>query len=114
MSSRSSDLPIPEYDRLGAGDLEHRIRSLSAASLGELLTYEREHAARAVVLELLESRLQQVEAGSVLSSGGEPPKAPPDHRRGPRVSPATQGEPVHPPPHGEPGQPGRPKGDQRP
>ena len=113
MSTRSSELPIPEYDRLGVGDLEHRIRSLPAGDLGRLLTYEREHAARAGVLELLESRLKQVEAGSDLSHGGEPPGAPPDHRRGPRVSPATQGAPVHPPPHGEPGQPGHPKGDQR-
>lgn len=114
MPSSSSELPVSDYDRLSVGDLEHRVRSLPAASLEQLLTYEREHAARAPVLELLRSRLEQVETGSGLSPGGEPPQSPSDHRRGSRVDPSTSGQPVHPPPHGEPGQPGRPKGDQRP
>lgn len=107
-----SELPIPDYDRLGVGDLEHRIRSLPAASLRELLEYEREHAARLPALKLLEARLQQVEEGAPLSPGGEPPPPPPDHPRGSPVSPATGGHPIHPPPHGETAQPGRPKGDQ--
>lgn len=107
-------LPLPDYDQLSLGELEHRIRALSHAQLEELVRHEREHAARTPVVELLASRIAQLDAGATPSPGGEPPAAGPGPAGGSPVSPATAGQPVHPPPHGTPDQPGRPKGDQRP
>lgn len=109
-----SDLPLPDYDALSTGDIEHRIRSLPADSLERLVDYEREHADRTPVLELLRARLDQLAAGGELSPGGESPPPPDAHRRGSPVTGATAGQPVHPPPHGTPWQPAKPKGDQRP
>lgn len=107
--------PLPDYDELSVGELEHRVRSLSHSELTDLITYEREHAARTPVIELLTARRQQLEAGAEPSPGGSPP--PPAHGEGAAgrspVSPAGAGEPVHPPPHGTPDQPGSPKGDRR-
>lgn len=110
----SSGPPIPDYDALSVGDIAHRARSLSAAELERLLQYERAHAARTPVLEVLSARLAQLEAGHKPSPGGTPPPSPQDSRSGSPVGPDTAGEPVHPPPHGTPQQFGRPKGDQRP
>ncbi|HZG03594.1 MAG TPA: hypothetical protein VE546_08475 [Streptomyces sp.] len=108
-----SELPLPDYDHLSAGELEHRIRPLSPEALEELLRYEREHAGRPQVIALLTARLRQLEAGSPRSAGStEPPSAPRGEPGGSRVSPATSPQPHHPPPHGTPDQPARPKGDR--
>jgi len=105
--------PLPGYDELSAGELAHRIRSLSAAELADLMRYEREHAARTPVIELLAARQRQLEAGARPSPGGAPPPA---HGAGAAagspVRPSGSGEPYHPPPHGTPDQSGRPKGDR--
>lgn len=110
----SSGPVIPDYDSLSAGDIAHRARSLTSTELEQLVAYEREHADRTPVLETLNSRLAQLEAGQPPSPGGTPPPRPREGRRGSPVGPDTAGEPVHPPPHGTPQQSGRPKGDQRP
>lgn len=109
----SSGLPLPDYDALFAGDIGHRVRSLSAAEVEQLVRYERAHAARTPVLEVLPSRLEQLESGSAPSPGGASPPAPGEHRSGSPGGPETAGEPVHPPPHGTPQTSARPKGDAR-
>jgi hypothetical protein len=106
--------PMPDYDALSVGDIAHRARSLSAPDVERLMEYERGHAARTPVLEVLSARLAQLEAGHEPSPGGAPPPPPEGTRSGSPVGPDTAGEPVHPPPHGTPQQFGRPKGDQRP
>jgi hypothetical protein len=50
------DLPIADYDQIPPGELEHRIRSLSRPELEDLLEYERQHASRVQVLEMLTAR----------------------------------------------------------
>ncbi|MGD9482695.1 hypothetical protein WDH52_05445 [Streptomyces sp. TRM70308] len=114
---RHDELPLADYDHLPAGSLEHRIRSLTAGQVEELLAYERGHADRAQVVQVLTARLDQLASGSVPSGGDQdgprPEQAPPPASGSP-VSPATTPEPTHPPPHGTLDQRGKPKGDRRP
>ncbi|WP_432118571.1 hypothetical protein [Streptomyces sp. bgisy032] len=107
-------LPLPDYDHLPIGGLESRVRSLSEDEVEELLAYERSHADRLPVTELLGSRLEQLRAGAEPTSG-DPGALRPETGRGQAgspVSPATSPEPFGPPPHGTPDQRGKPKGDR--
>ncbi|NGN69939.1 hypothetical protein G5C51_39385 [Streptomyces sp. A7024] len=109
----SPDLPLPDYDRLPPADMAHRIRALSAAELERLIAYERAHAGRPIVIEQLLFRLRELEAGARPTGGGAAPGSvapPPDG--GSPVTPDTSAPSIHPPPHGTPDQPGRPKGDR--
>jgi hypothetical protein len=106
--------PLPGYDELSAGELEHRVRSLSHGELTDLMRYERKHAARTPVIAMLSARRRQLEAGAEPTPGGSPRPAHGEGAAGGSpVSPAGAGEPVHPPPHGTPDQSGSPKGDRR-
>ncbi|KAA0095437.1 hypothetical protein CIW49_23610 [Mycolicibacterium sp. P1-18] len=71
----ADELPLADYDQLTLGDLQHRIRSLSEDSLRTVLNHECGHAARVPVLEILEARLRELEAGAE-PSGGDPSRAP--------------------------------------
>lgn len=71
----AGDLPLPDYDQMSLGDLQHRARALNQDQLQTVLTYEAGHAARVPVLEILEARLRQLEAGAEPSSG-DPGRAP--------------------------------------
>ncbi|GAA2138526.1 hypothetical protein [Streptomyces synnematoformans] len=109
----SDQPPLDDYDRLSAGDIGHRIRSLTTEELERLLNYERTHANRAQVLETILFRMRQVAAGDSLSPGGlgtgsvAPPPQP-----GSPAGPDTASEPRHSPPHGTLDQRGKPKGDR--
>ncbi|MCX5521867.1 hypothetical protein OG342_03145 [Streptomyces bobili] len=107
-----STLPLPDYDHLPIGGLESRVRSLTAGEVEELLAYERTHADRLPVTEVLTSRLEQLEAGAEPTSGNPRALRPEQStgRSGSPVSPATSPQPFGPPPHGTPDQRGRPKG----
>ncbi|MFI5685217.1 hypothetical protein [Streptomyces sp. NPDC051636] len=112
--SGHSALPLPDYDQLPIGGLESRVRSLSAEEVEELLAHERTHADRPQVTELLEHRLEQLQAGAAPTSG-DPQGLRPEHgeaRAGSPVGPATSSQPLSPPPHGTPDQRGKPKGDR--
>ncbi|MBZ9641568.1 MULTISPECIES: hypothetical protein [unclassified Streptomyces] len=107
-------LPLPDYDHLPIGGLEARVRSLTAEEVEELLAYERTHADRVPVTELLTARLEQLKAGAEPTSG-DPAALRPEQgegHTGSPVSPATSPEPFGPPPHGTPDQRGKPKGDR--
>ncbi|PZT70133.1 hypothetical protein DN402_31300 [Streptomyces sp. SW4] len=109
-----SALPLPDYDHLPIGGLESRIRSLGVEDVEELLAYERSHADRLPVTELLANRLEQLRSGAEPSSG-DPGAVRPEQsqgRTGSPVSPVTSPEPHSPPPHGTPDQFGKPKGDR--
>ncbi|KWX56625.1 hypothetical protein [Mycobacterium sp. NAZ190054] len=82
----SGDLPLPDYDQLTIGDLQHRIRSLTETELQAVLTHEAGHAARVPVLEVLEARLRELQDGAEPSSG--------DPRRAPEVQSTPGGSPV--------------------
>ncbi|MEZ0342168.1 hypothetical protein ACAG25_19565 [Mycobacterium sp. pV006] len=73
--TESQELPIPDYDQLTLGDLQHRIRALTEEQLTAVLTHEAGHAARVPVLEILEARQRELEAGAE-PSGGDPQRAP--------------------------------------
>lgn len=81
-----NDLPLADYDQLALGDLRHRIRSLSEDELQKVLNHEAGHAARVPVLEILEARQRELEAGAEPSSG--------DPRRAPGVEQTPGGSPV--------------------
>ncbi len=107
-------LPLPDYDHLPIGGLESRVRSLTADEVEELLAYERSHADRRAVTELLAARLEQLHAGAEPTSG-DPGALRPEQAEGQAaspVSPATSAQPFSPPPHGTPDQRGKPKGDR--
>ncbi|CAL9346590.1 hypothetical protein SUDANB58_00376 [Streptomyces sp. enrichment culture] len=107
-------LPLPDYDHLPIGGLESRIRSLSVEEVEELLAYERSHADRMPVTQVLASRLEQLKSGAEPSSG-DPGALRPEQttgHAGSRVSPATSAQPTSPPPHGTPDQPAQPKGNR--
>jgi len=105
-------LPLPDYDHLPMGSLTHRIRSLDAAQLETLLTYEREHGDRVPVVQIIEARLAAVRDGAPLSSGS-PSTATADVAPSPEapatVSPQTAGPVINPPSHGDPTNPAQPR-----
>jgi hypothetical protein len=99
------ELPLPDYDDLTTGSIESRIRTLDADGVTVLLDYERQHAGRVQVVQLLEHRLRALTSGDATPSDGEPspaPEASTGTPGGSRVSPATQGPPQNPPFHGVP------------
>ncbi|MER7572581.1 hypothetical protein [Streptomyces sp. NPDC126514] len=101
-------LPLPDYDHLPLGSLESRVRSLSADEVEELLAYERSHADRLPVTQVLGTRLEQLRTGSEPTSG-DPGAVRPEQttgHAGSPVSPATSPQPSSPPPHGTPDQRG--------
>lgn len=84
--SDADELPLPDYDQLTMGDLQHRARALTHDELQTILTYEAGHAARVPVLQILEARLRELEAGAEPSSG--------DPRRAPDIASTPGGSPV--------------------
>jgi hypothetical protein len=97
------ELPLPDYDHLPIGSLQHRIRTLDVDGLERLIVYEEAHAHRLPVLELLRHRLEELRAGAT-PSGGAPdapmPEAPPPPSGEPPVTPARAGPTMNPPRHG--------------
>ncbi|WP_040336804.1 hypothetical protein [Candidatus Blastococcus massiliensis] len=105
-------LPIPDHDQLPVGGLTSRIRTLDAQGLQTLLTYERGHANRVQVVQMMEHRLKGLEEGGQ-PSGGDPAAAAADDpthaSAGSKVSEATTGPPVNPPSQGDPTNPAQPR-----
>lgn len=64
-------LPLPDYDETPLTSLSHQIRALEADEIRTLLEYERAHANRVPVIEVLSTRLEQLEQGAQ-PSGGDP------------------------------------------
>ncbi|NHD18147.1 MULTISPECIES: hypothetical protein [Actinopolyspora] len=79
----TEQLPIPEFDELPLTTMQHRIRSLEEEQLNTLVEHERAHADRPQVLELLNTRLEELRAGATPTEGGEgKPADQPEHGRG--------------------------------
>src|SRR4051812_6978712 len=97
----SDELPLPDYDQLSLGDVQHRIRSLDADQLAAVTVYECGHAARVPVLEILEARRRELEGGAQ-PSPGDPARTPrvEGSQGGSKVQQATAAEPNTPLRHG--------------
>ncbi|MFL6141257.1 MAG: hypothetical protein ACJ72N_05195 [Labedaea sp.] len=81
-------LPLPDYDQLPIGSVQHRIRSLDDTQLRALIEHERQHGNRTPILEILTARLDQL-ANGAQPSGGE-------QRQAPEVTSTAGGSPVDP------------------
>jgi hypothetical protein len=55
--------PLPGYDGLSIASLRARLRVLDAATIQEMLAYEKAHARREPVIAMLERRLAKISAG---------------------------------------------------
>ncbi|ADB35228.1 hypothetical protein Kfla_6225 [Kribbella flavida DSM 17836] len=104
-------LPLPDYDHIPFGSLAARVRTLDIQQLEQLIGYERNHAQRILVLELLEHRRDELKAGAEPTSGSPtafmPETAgPPDSGS---VVGAESGPAINPPAHGDPTNPSQPR-----
>ncbi|GAA4901811.1 hypothetical protein [Streptomonospora salina] len=102
MSAERNAPPIEGYEGLPVGTLQHRVRALTEEQMRDLIAYEREHADRPNVLEILTSRLTELENGAEPTEGDQSfhPETPEAPQGGSDVSPRGQGP--------------RPKGDYQP
>lgn len=103
------ELPLPDYDELPLGTLRHRMRALSEEEIRLLLEHERNHADRVPVIELLTSRLGELEQGATPSPGSqtEMPEVAEHKRAGSPVTPSGPRETGRPTPHGTIGETGK-------
>ena len=103
------ELPLPDYDELPLGTLRHRMRALTEDEVRQLLDHERNHANRVPVIELLTSRLGELEKGASPSTGSqtETPEVTGHKRAGSPVTPAGPREAGRPVPHGTIGETGK-------
>lgn len=105
-------LPIPDYDHLPIGSLQHRIRALDVEQLNQLADYERQHANRLPVLASIDARSAALAQGAQPSQGTgaeRQPEAAPEPAGGSAVSPETSGPPMNPPSQGVPSNPAQPR-----
>lgn len=108
------ELPLIDYDDEPVGSLQHRIRSLDAEAIRQLLDYERVHNNRVQVTEILEKRLQELREGATPSSGAQDDRPVETEGTGGEspVKPSGSPEPMHPPGHGIGRLPGTSKTDR--
>ncbi|MFD0774551.1 hypothetical protein ACFQZ2_11500 [Streptomonospora algeriensis] len=116
MSAERNAPPIEGYEGLPIGSIQHRVRALTQEQMRELIAYEEQHADRPNVLEILTSRLTELENGAEPTEGDQrfQPETPQAPAGGSRVSTGGQAPVGNPPPHGVPSQPAKPKGDNPP
>lgn len=107
-------LPLPDYDNLPVGSLQHRIRSLSSDEVRQLLDYEHEHNDRAQVVTILSERLEELREGAEPGPGRQldDPVETENTAHGSPVDPSGSPQPMHPPRHGTGELPGKPKADR--
>ena len=106
------DLPLPDFDDLPLGSIESRVRTLDESGVQRLLDYERTHADRAAVVQILERRAEALAKGAAPSGGSPDARQPETHtgaEGGSDVSPATTGPVQNPPSQGVPTNPAQPR-----
>jgi hypothetical protein len=111
-SPSSAELPLPDYDHLPTGSLQHRIRTLTREQLQAIADYERQHAHRPLVETIIQARLTELDSGAE-PSGGAADALQPEHAPAPAgqspVTPATSGPKMNPPSQGVPSNPTQPR-----
>ncbi|MBY6706841.1 hypothetical protein HQ308_08495 [Rhodococcus sp. BP-241] len=75
MTADDATTPLPDYDQLTVGTIQHRCRSLDQDQMERLIAHERDAANRPQVLQILTARLGELRAGAE-PSGGDPSAAP--------------------------------------
>jgi hypothetical protein len=107
-------LPLRDYDHHTTGSLQSHIQGLDATEVEALVAYEREHAGRVPMLNVLERRLEALREGAGPAPRTEPAAPGPETADGgpggSKVEPTTSGPPVNPPSHGDPTNPAQPRG----
>ncbi|PXY23831.1 hypothetical protein DI005_17675 [Prauserella sp. PE36] len=100
--SGHTNSPLPGYDHLPQSSIQHRIRSLDKDQLAALREYERAHAGRPAVLDMIAARVEQLEQGASPSPGDQErqPEVPPAPDGTSPVGWSTSAEPTAPPRHG--------------
>jgi len=94
-----ADTPtFPDFDHATVETVKHRIRSLERDDVQALLDHERAHASRVPVIEVLRTRIAELDAGAT-PSGGDQSEA--------RATGTSHGSPVSPTGAAEPGPPDR-------
>jgi hypothetical protein len=109
--TQHQDLPLPDYDHITTGELPGRVHGLDAAQVEELLAFEREHGDRLPIVQVLEHRLRELNAGAQPSGEvlDDSPTMNHGAASGGKVSPATHGPTINPPSHGVPTNPAQPR-----
>jgi hypothetical protein len=104
------DLPLPDYDNLPTEAIGTRARTLDRQGVQTLLDYEQDHAGRPAVVQLLTTRLDELDDGAQPSGGLPLAEAPEAGRPGGGGQPSVkEGPPVNPPSHGTPENPAQPR-----
>lgn len=107
------ELPLPDYDNLPVGSIESRIRTLGEQGVRQLYDYEKEHANRVQVVQILQNRLVALDTGEAEPSGGDPDAVAPEAGSAPAggssASPANEGPVQNPPSQGVPTNPAQPR-----
>jgi hypothetical protein len=80
------ELPLPDFDHIPLGTLPSRLHPLDERDITQLLGWERAHGNRLPVIQVLESRIQQ------LRNGAEPSGSVPDQM--PEMTSSQSGSPV--------------------
>lgn len=92
--------------------MQTRVRSLDLGQLEQVLAYERAHADRVPVVQVLEQRAEELRSGAA-PTGGDPTAETPEVSAGPaggsKASPQTEGPAMNPPSHGDPTNPAQPR-----
>ncbi|MCW2815551.1 MAG: hypothetical protein JWN84_3006 [Nocardioides sp.] len=106
-------LPLPDYDHLPVTALSQRIRSLDATGVRTLLAYEQAHGDRLPIVQVLEHRISELDAGAPTSGGDPMAFAPEAHAGAPSGSKDSatlkEGPAMNPPSHGDPTNPAQPR-----
>lgn len=111
MTAQDRDnLPLADYDHLPISALRDRIRSLTSEEIEQLLTYEQAHGDRLPVVNIMQARLEQLEAGAIPTSGQHEvrPEQAPSPGSGSAISTDTAADPVIFSPNDIPAHPGDP------
>jgi hypothetical protein len=107
------EFPLPDYDNLPVGSIESRIRTLGEQDVRQLYDYEKAHADRVQVVQILENRLVALHRGEAEPTGGDPDAITPETGATPvgskKASPSQQGPPQNPPSQGVPTNPAQPR-----
>jgi len=114
MSDSERDaLPIPDYDHIPTGSLQSRIRGLDQSGLEALISFERQHGDRLPVMQVLQQRLEELQAGAEPTggdaAGGTVPETSAGETPDSKASPETTGPPINPPSQGVPTNPAQPR-----
>jgi hypothetical protein len=93
-------LPFPDFDHATVATVKHRIRSLEREDVQGLLDHERAHSSRMPVIEVLRTRLTELDEGATPSGGDQTEARGGDTAHGSPVDPSGAAEPGPPDRHG--------------